>query len=83
VNQNPIDRILIRTKDVALLISILTLGTMLWNLYKKPTQWDQAYNEVVELKPRVENLERVMTANTERFNYIIRELDQIEKKVDR
>lgn len=77
------DRVLIRAKDIGLLIGILTLGSMVWTMYKKPAEWDAAAEDVRTLKPRVESIEKTMIANTERFSYIIKQLDAIDRKVGR
>ena len=83
MNNMGADRALIRAKDVALLVSILTLGGLVWGMYKKPAEWDQATKEINELRPRVESLEKAIIANSERYGYIVKQLDAIDRKVGR
>lgn len=83
---NP-DRVLIRGKDIGLIVGILTLCGMMWKLSTKPVQWDEAYEGVNKLKPQVEELEKrensFEATNQAQMTFIIRELASINKKVGR
>lgn len=74
------DRILIQSKDVGLLVGILTMGAMFWKLYAKPAQWDQTTKEVEAMKPKVEAHEIALAVINEQYRTISRQLTRIERK---
>lgn len=82
-----IDRNLIRAKDVGLAVGILTLSGMLWTAYAKLAMCEENHQDLVEMKPRLrvveERLIEQSAANTKQFEFIIKELDSIDRKVDR
>ena len=81
------DRILIRGKDIGLIIGIITLCTMIWKFSAKPMQWDEAYQDVKEFTPRIEYIEKSQkedeARNQAQMTYIIKELDSINRKIGR
>jgi hypothetical protein len=83
---NP-DRVLIRGKDIGLIVGILTLCSLVWKFSAKPLHWDEAYDGICLMKPRVETLEKkedeMEAKNQAQMTYIIRELDSIDKKIGR
>lgn len=81
------DRVLVRGKDIGLIIGIVTLAIMVWKLYQKPSEWDNAYSGLRVLTPRVEAVERRVAEfearNNAQMSYIIKELEAISRKVGR
>lgn len=74
------DRILIRGKDIALIIGIISMGSMVWKLYAKPAQWDQTTKDVEALKPKVESHEIALAVINEQYKQISKQLTRIERK---
>ncbi len=73
------DRVLIRAKDIGLLLSILALGTISLKIYAKPAQWDQTSRDVDEMKPVVAALVRMASADEAHWQDISRELHEINR----
>lgn len=65
---------------MALLISVCA---MIWALLKKPSQWDSAYADTNDLKPRVEKLETEIAVIQTQYGTILDELKSINRKVGR
>lgn len=65
--------------------TLLTVAGWIWYASSKNTEWDQTETDIVELKPRVAAVEKredeLEARSQAQMTYIIRELDQIEKKV--
>jgi hypothetical protein len=81
------DRILIRGKDIGLIVGILTLCGMIWKFSEKPFEWNRACDDIAALKPRVDTVEKkedeLEARNAAQMTYIIKELDSINRKVGR
>lgn len=77
------DKVLIRSKDIGLIIGILTLAGMVWALAEKPFEWNQTTKDMEMLKPKVEEHDKQITTIGVQFTYIERELRAINRKLPR
>lgn len=72
-----------RKADWTLILTILTLGGVIWQAYAKPASWDQAVNDMSDMKPRVRSLEiqmAVITDEMSELRSIRQHLASIDKK---
>lgn len=72
----------LRKVDIGLILTVLTLGGMLYKMAGKPQKWDETTQRVDRMEPVVwqnKNKVEVMDAH---FNDMIRRLERIENKLD-
>lgn len=67
MENNRADRVLIRAKDIGLIIGILTLAGMLFKVGAKPFEWDQALGAVNEMRAKITDHENRLTTIETRF----------------
>lgn len=75
------DRVLIRSKDIGLLIGILTLCGIVWTAYSKPARWDQTSADLAVIKPIVETHTIKLAVIDNKFDTIIEELKDIKHEI--
>ena len=77
------DRILIRSKDIGLIIGIITLGGLVWKIYAKPIEWDQTVKEMSEIKPTVLVHSIQLAVITDQLSTMNKHLESIDRKMGR
>lgn len=77
------DKILLRAKDIGLLVAIFTLLGFIWGPLKKTFKWDQAVEKVEKLEDRVNRLDSNVAVINSQYEDIKRELMRINRKLDR
>lgn len=77
------NQILIRAKDVALLVTILSLLGMFVKLANKPTEWDQDTSRLDRIEPIVASHETRLAVIDARSQDILEQLRSINRKLDR
>lgn len=70
------DRVLLRTKDVSIIILICTVLGLIGTQLKKVYRWDEAVERVEKLESRVRQAENVNIAVVARLDEISKQLDQ-------
>lgn len=71
------NQVLIRAKDIGLLIAILTLVGMILGPLKKTYQWDETVQDVAELKKEIRTQSEEIAVTKSEFDQISKQLDQI------
>lgn len=77
------DRILIRAKDIGLIIGIVTLATMAFSFYKKLYAWDNSAARVEKIAEIVAVHETKIAINDERWREINDDLKFIKRNMSR
>lgn len=80
---NRADRVLIRAKDLTLIVAVLTVAGALYAMTSKPAQWDQATRDIEELKPKVAANEIKLAVINAQYEAIQGELHAINRKLGR
>lgn len=70
------DRVLLRTKDVSIIILICTVIGIVGTQFRKVYRWDETANRVDQLEIRVRQTENVNIAMVARLEEISKQLDQ-------
>lgn len=76
------DKILIRAKDIGLLISILTLFGFLFGPMKKIFVFEQTVVEVAELKSEMQKASEIATDNKVKIAIVNTQYVEISKQLD-
>lgn len=71
------DRVLLRTKDISVILLICTILGILGTQFRKIYRWDEAADRVVALEVRIRQTENVNTAVVARLDEISKQLDQV------
>lgn len=71
------DRILIRAKDVSIIVLILTVLGLVGTQFKRVYRWDEAAERLEKLEVRVSNNERVVVVISTQLEGISKQLDQV------
>ena len=71
------DRILIRAKDVSIIILILTVLGLVGTQFKRVYRWDEAVERLEKLEARVTANERVVVVISTQLEGISKQLDQV------
>lgn len=77
------DRILIRGKDIGLIIGIITLAGMVLAYAKKPAEWDQTVEDIKTLKPVIWNNKSRVDILETKVDYMVKTLERIDRKLDK
>lgn len=71
------DRILLRAKDISLVIAIITLVGLIIGPLKQTVKWDQASEQVERLRDKLEQQGNDMAVIKAQYNEISKQLDSI------
>lgn len=77
------DKILLRAKDIALLVSILILAGLLLNPIRKTFEWDMAVKKVEALEDKVSANSTALAITRSQYDEIIKNLEKINRRLDR
>lgn len=71
------DRVLLRTKDVSIIILICTLLGLIGTQTKKIYRWDETADKIVQLETRIRAAETTNTVVVTQLDSISKQLEQI------
>lgn len=71
------DKVLLRTKDVAIIIMIVTVLGTLGTQFRKVYRWDDAVEKISQLEARVRAAETTNTVVVTQLDGIAKQLEQI------
>lgn len=71
------DRVLLRAKDISIIILIVTILGVVGTQFKRVYKWDEAADRISELEQRVNNNERVSAVIGSQLEGISKQLEQI------
>ena len=77
------DQVLLRTKDISVIILIVTLLGVIGTQFKKIYRWEQAADKVEQMEPRLRNTEQIGTVVTTQLTEISKQLDDIKWQMRR
>ena len=77
------DQVLLRTKDISLIVLIVTLLGVIGTQFKKFYRWEQAAEKIEQLEPRVRSTEQIGSVVTTQLTEISKQLDDIKWQMRR
>lgn len=77
------DQVLLRTKDISLIVLIVTLLGVIGTQLKKFYRWEQAADRIEQIEPRVRSAEQMGTVVTTQLIEISKQLDDIKWQMRR